>query len=245
MDTTFIKYITTLKVDYSVTPYSVILLHQLPYAFYYVDQSNLKNHNNLLNLREKVKQNHQKLLVFIWWDLWQYKTDVVKSKIKHIIGQSTKIHARKTTVKPINRNKAIDFQQKNHLSVALPGFKRYGLFLNDDLIALAVFAKKRKFNDGSYSAELLRFSTKNNLHINGGLSKLIKPYLNTYHIDSLMTYVDLDWADGSKFKKIGFKIINNQPPMFFKLENNSRQLSSPQKYDVFNMGSLKLLLNNV
>ncbi len=245
MDSTLKNYLTSLKVDYSVNSSSVILLTTLPYAFYYVDQSNLKNYKELLNLREKVKQNHQKLLVFVWWDLWQYKTDVVKSKISHIVGKSIKIHARKTNIVSINKTEAMAFQQQNHLSVPLPGFKRYGLILNDEIIALAVFAKKRKFNDGSFSAELLRFSTKNNVHINGGLSKLIKPYLNTYNINSLMTYVDLDWSDGSKFEKIGFKIINYQPPMFFKLKNNVRQLSTPEKFDVLNMGSLKLLLDNV
>lgn len=241
MNTSIVPYLNQLNIRFDIDD-GIINLLDYNFAIYYVDNKNVQNENDLVQLRTQIKKQLQKLLVIIWWDLWLNKPQIVKSKINHLLGKSTKIHARKTVIKSIDKNQAIKFQIDNHLMIPLPGYKRFGLFLNHQLIALAVFAKKRKFKDDSYSAELLRFSTLNNTHINGGLSKLIKAFTIQHPIDSLMTYIDLDWSDGRKFEKIGFKIINQQPPMFFKLNDYSRTLSNSQQFDVFNLGSLKLLL---
>ena len=218
-----------------------IVLKQLSFAFLCVEKYNTLSPQNLIDFRENIKHKHHKFLIFIWWDLWQNKTEIVKSKIRHLIGLSEKIHARKTTVKVIEKEIAIEFQKHNHLMMPLPGYKHIGLSLDNQLIALAVFAKKRKFRDGSYSAELLRFCTLNHTHINGGLSKLIKSFYLQHSIDSLMTYIDLDWADVSNFKKIGFEKIDEQPPMFFKIVDGQRVLSHQKDCHVFNLGSYKLM----
>jgi hypothetical protein len=236
-----ITYLNQLNIKFK-TNNEIIIFLDYDYVLCFIDKTNKQNENDLINLRTQIKEKNQKQLIIIWWDFWLNKPQIIKSKIKHLLGLSTKIHARKTVVKPIDKNKALEFQINNHLLSPLSGYKRFGLFLDNQLIAVAVFAKKRKFRDNSYSAELLRFSTLNNIHINGGLSKLIKAFTLQHPIDSLMTYIDLDWSDGRKFEKIGFKIINQQPPMFFKLNDLERTLSTPQQFDVFNLGSLKLLL---
>jgi len=218
-----------------------IVLNQLSFAFLCVEKNNDFSPQNLIDFRDRIKQKHHKFLIFIWWDLWQNRKEIIKSKIRHQIGLSEKIHARKTTVRVIEKEIALEFQKHNHLMMPLPGYKHLGLFLDNQLIALAIFAKKRKFRDDSYSAELLRFCTLNHSHINGGLSKLIKAFTLKHPIDSLMTYIDLDWADGSNFEKIGFEIIDEQPPMFFKIVDGQRILSLQKDYDVFNLGSLKLM----
>jgi hypothetical protein len=241
LTTSIIPYLNQINIRFEINN-SVVNLLDYNYALCYIDIKNEQNEKDLVNLRTQIKELNQKHLVIIWWDFWLNKPQIIKSKINHLLGLSTKIHARKTVLKPIDKDQALEFQINNHLMTPLPGYKRFGLFLNNQLIAVAVFAKKRKFRDNSYSAELLRFSTLNNIHINGGLSKLIKAFTLQHPIDSLMTYADLDWSDGRKFEKIGFEIIDQQPPMFFKLNNSIRTLSSSQQFDVFNLGSLKLLL---
>jgi hypothetical protein len=212
-------------------------------SFYFINKNNNFTYNDLISLRHEFKAKHQTLLKFVWWDLWLNKKDIVQSKINHYKGLSKKIHARKTIVKPVDKKIAFQFQIDNHLNSPLLGFRRFGLYNGTNLIAIAVFAKKRKFKDGSYSAELLHYCTLNHHHINGGLSKLIASFVKTYPIDSLMTYVDLDWSDGEKFKKVGFEIIEKQPPRYFKVINQLRVPCDIEESDVFNMGNLKLMLN--
>ena len=220
----------------------IILLNSVPFSIYFIDKNDEITVEELLALRQKHQTEFNKLLIFIWWDLWELKPKIIKSKLFHLLGKSQKIHARKTSIKYVEKSTAIDFQLNTHLMIPLTAYKRIGLYLDDELIALGVFAKKRKFRDGTYSAELLRFCTKNNYHINGGLSKLIKTFSVQHSIDSLMTYVDLDWSNGSKFERIGFKTVEKQPPLYFKLKNNKRVLSTSSNYDIFNVGSLKLIL---
>jgi hypothetical protein len=182
-------------------------------------------------------------LIFIWYDLWQNKTDIILSKITHICQISKKIHARKTIATEINKVIAEQFLKENHLNEPVSSNKRIGLVLNDDLIALATFGKKRRFRNGTYSGELCQFTTKNNIHINGGLSKLIKHYQKTNDVQSLMTYIDLDWSNGEKFNKSGFVEQSKTNEFYFQLDKDTfKRLNSKVQTEVFNLGNIKATL---
>lgn len=190
--------------------------------------------------RDLEKNEYNKFLVFVWFDLWQYKKDVILSKITHLLELSTKVHARKTKVQLVNKEDCNSFFVKNHLNKPVIGYKRLGLYLDQELVALASFAKRRKFRDDTYSAELLQFATKNGIHINGGMSKLIKHFRDGHSIDSLMTYIDLDWSNGEKFTKIGFMKTSLKDHVYFNFNRitNLREVSNLSG-KLFNMGSIK------
>lgn len=186
----------------------------------------------LLKIRAHQLLNSNRFTVFVSKRLWEIKPNVILSKIVHLCQQSIGLHGRKMKIQEVDKDMSMQFIQDNHLFPPLPGYKRLGLFQDQQLVAVGVFSKKRKFRDGSYSAELLQFSTLNFHHINGGLNKLIQEYVRLKSIDSIMTYVDLNWSDGKAFESAGFKIIDTK--------YNSTNHSNPL-FKIESMGSLKLV----
>ena len=219
---------------------NLLRLDDYDYSLFLVLESHDNCLDNFKKKRELENQEYNKFLVFIWFDLWLNKKEIIISKLTHLCGFSKKIHARKTTVQIVNKEDCELFFIENHLNQPVLGFKRIGLYLNSELIGLASFAKRRKFRDESYSAELLQFATKNGTHINGGLSKLIKHFKIKHSFDSLMTYIDLDWSNGEKFSKIGFNLDSNKKSVYFnKIDTSVPRIVSLKKTDIFNLGSIK------
>lgn len=236
------SFIDDNKIDYQIEN-QTIRFKDFDFSLYLVLDSTDNSVTKFEKLRKNEWDKNAKFLIFIWFDLWDIKSEIIKSKIKHLCGLSNKKHARKTKVKQVNKTDSELFFNVNHLNQPLIGYKRFGLYINTELIALASFAKKRKFRDDTYSAELLQFSTKNGIHINGGLSKLVKHFYRTYPVSTIMTYIDLDWTNGNKFKTIGFFPVEHKAPMYFSLCKNSKQRKlTAQPTPIFNMGSVKSIL---
>ena len=224
---------------------NIVRFKDYNFSFFLVLENEENTYVDFIKKRSFESTNFNALLIFIWFDLWHSKQDIILSKITHLFGLSTKLHARKTTIELVNKSDCEKFFTKNHLKQPVIGYKRIGLSIDNEIIALASFAKRRKFRDDTYSAELLQFSTKNNHHINGGLSKLIKHFTKIHHIDSLMTYIDLDWSTGEKFKKIGFEMDNQRDYVSFELEqeHNQRRVTVNPNSHIFNTGSQKALIH--
>ncbi len=241
--TSLFDFLDVNNIDYSIES-NIVRFKDYPFSFFLVIQSETNTYIDFIKKREQEQDSFNSYLIFIWFDLWESKQNVVLSKIKHLFGLSIKIHARKTKVEIVNKLDCEHFFNKNHLNQPVIGYKRIGLSINNELVALASFAKRRKFRDDSYSAELLQFSTLNNHHINGGLSKLIKHFIKNHKVNSLMTYIDLDWSTGSKFKKIGFETQSNRNFLNFKLDNqsNQRSVTNDENSTIFNTGSIKSLI---
>ena len=84
---------------------------------------------------------------------------------------------------------------------------RYGLYYDDELIAVIGFGKSRFKKD---EIELHRFCCKLNYHIPGAFSKLIKHS----NMNNFITYVDLAHFTGDGYKKIGFKELSVTEPNY-------------------------------
>jgi len=146
-----------------------------------------------------------------------------------------RIFARKTIAKRINATQAISFLQEHHLWGATKAKYYYGLFhpqqrplisdatqqAQQELVAVATFSNRRKVLRGCEpgnqssgilhsSHELLRFCTKRECHVVGGISKLIKYFVRqqNHPVDDLSTLVDRDWGDGSaSWHQVGFATV--------------------------------------
>ena len=159
-------------------------------------------------------------------DLWVQKPEIILSRIKAKLGLARKIHARETQVARIDKAQAMNFQMTHHLQVALPGKYRYGLFLQGELVAVAVFSGGRKMKSLSAelrSFELLRFCHKTDLIVVGGLSKLLRSFEKEFSPGDIMTYIDRDWSDGKSFERIGFEKAGDMPPQEFWLDSRTHQ----------------------
>jgi len=181
-----------------------------------------------LNKTEECEK-HGIQLVHIWEDNWNNKQDVVKSMILNKLYKTpNKIYARKTEVKEITDNKLIrEFLDKNHLQGFIGSKVKLGLFLDNELVSLMTFGKRRvvmgkkSTNDGEY--ELLRFCNKLNINIIGGASKLFKHFIRNYKPKEITTYADRSHSNGNLYEVLGFDFVGETQPNYYYVIDGIRK----------------------
>lgn len=176
-------------------------------------------------------------LYHIFEDEWVYKQEIVKSKIKSIIGAiDNKIYARKCTVKKLLKGVSDLFLEENHLQGKCNSKYQYGLFYNGELVSVMTFGHLRKNlgskNDNEYSYELLRFCNKLNTTVVGGASKLLKYFIEEIKPESIISYADIRWSNGNLYEKLGFKHIRDSKPGYFYVIRQKRENRFKYRKDV-------------
>jgi hypothetical protein len=150
----------------------------------------------------------QSTSIIIFEDQWLHKGEIVQSRIKALLGKTTRVHGRKTKVRRIDQATANTFLKENHLQGALQAKFRYGLYLGLDLVSVALFNSGRnmpRLGPNYRSYELTRYATDKGMHIVGGLNKLLQAFVGEHAPSDIMTYTDLAWGKGVGFQKIGFQ----------------------------------------
>lgn len=203
-------------------------------------------------------QNDYKLqeihLVHLWEDLWYTKKAQVLSRIKSLLGLNKKVYGRNTSVAKISKADADLFLNQYHLQGSVSARYRYCLVHQHEVVAVATFSNKRKMKDEGtdyFSAELIRFASKDGFTVTGGLSKLVKHYVNQLAPNDLMSYADRDWSLGKGYLSSGFKLKAVTPPAIIYVDLDTlqryfehrlpiQQDDMPHKFmRVFNTGNLK------
>lgn len=160
-------------------------------------------------------------LIHIFEDEWHYKQEIVKSRIRNLIGLSTKIFARKCTVKTVDSTTAMKFLNDNHIQGYCSSTYKYGLFCEDELVSLMTFGKSR-FKDSEF--ELLRFCNKLNFTVIGGASKLFKHFLADHkEITTIVSYADRRWSTGKLYESLRFVKEKTTPPNYFYVKQFERE----------------------
>lgn len=180
----------------------------------------------------------------IWEDVWYRKTEIVKSRLRALLGLSSRIPARLTRVERIDKPAADHFLESHHMNGSASARYRFGLFLpakykdrfpysppegsssgDDILVAVAAFAAPRLFHrpgEKPYkSGELIRFASHRETTVVGGLSKLTAHFAELYRPDDIVTYVDLEWSDGASFRKAGFEAAGQTEPLTFLVDKRN------------------------
>jgi len=182
----------------------------------------------------------------VYEDWWISSPQIVLSKVGAILGMNERIFARKTKVKRIDINECNSFLDANHIYGATMAKHKIGLFLGNELIAVATFSSQKNLNVGR-SVELIRFCSKNNTTIVGGLDKLLKFYVNEFSPNHIMTYIDKDWGSGKGFLKLGFKQHSDRESITYYVNMRTgkryrKQNKEESLLKVKNKGSLKIEL---
>lgn len=222
------------------------------------DELPFKIHLYGSGITKRITEKDQKI-VHIDEDILRHKYDIIVTRILAIALHQKKAFARNTVVARVDKKNTIAFLEENHLQGAMPGKYRYGLFLDGELVSLAVFSGGRKMpelNIENYrSFELIRFCNKLEYNVVGGISKLIKAFIRDFHPQDIMTYTDKDWSQDSSLQKIGFVKKSELEPLKFWVHETSRALirnedqfqtlqkEFPNGYLKENSGSLKLILS--
>lgn len=149
-------------------------------------------------------------LIHIYQDDWNYKRDIVKSRILNLLGKTNrKIYARKCEIRTITNNKQTrEFLDENHLQGFVGSKYKFGLYYDNELVTIMTFGKKRIFMntksvDNEY--ELLRFCNKKYTTVIGGANRLFKYFIKNYKPESIISYADRSWSVGKIYEKLGFK----------------------------------------
>jgi len=173
-------------------------------------------------------------LIHIFEHEWTFKTNIVKSRLKSMLGKNTKIFARKCNIKEISYKESKLFLNRTHLQGNSVSKIRIGLFYNDNLVLVMTFGTPRFKSD--YEYELLRFSSELNTNVIGGASKLFIYFLKKYMPTSIISYCDLQYGTGTIYEKLNFKKIRTSPPNFIYVKNSiikSRYQAQKHKQHMF------------
>jgi hypothetical protein len=195
----------------------------------------------------------------LWEDEYFSHQQIIESRILSLIGVSRSIYARETIVSEISREDLDNFLVINHLNSPVTAKHRYGLYYQQNLVAVVAFSRSCPIQSGGItyrSHELVRYCSLLNSTVVGGLSKLISHFEHDKKPEHLMTYVDKEWSDGGAYKKLGFKSVMTTPPQKFWLAPNRKE-RTPDKIitenksvgelenrgwtPLYNLGSFKLV----
>lgn len=153
---------------------------------------------------KKCKDRGYQLLT-IFSDEWEYKKDIIKSKLTYLFQQSDDVcYARNCDILPISMEARQAFFEKYHIQGDGTGKLAYGLIYQQELVAGIIL----KSNGPDFLID--RYATSK--RIPGGFSKLIKFIENTLTYDTLFTFADLRWSTGHLYELNKFMLDKILPP---------------------------------
>ena len=187
--------------------------------------------HELIKLQESYHQEG-KLLVHLWEDVWLFNQTGVLSRVKSFLGLNQTFHARKAKLVEVELAQATEFFNAYHLQGFVKAKYYYGLMVDHELITMASFSDLRpmKSKGNHYtSAELIRFASKEGYTVTGGLSKLIKHFMNLKKPNDLMSYADRDWSLGKAYDKLGFELTATTEPAHLFVDEKTRLRYFPHR----------------
>lgn len=154
-------------------------------------------------------------LLHIFENEWNdpVKREIWKSVIRHKLGLSKSIGARKCKVKEITTKEANTFIKLNHLQGSAAASLAFGLFLNEVLVQVVTLGKPRYSN--GYDYELIRMCTKIGMCVQGGASKLLS------RIDGkIISYGNRRWCStlSNVYDKV-MKFGHVSPPCYWYVDD--------------------------
>jgi len=168
-------------------------------------------------------------LVQIFEDEWASMRPQVEHRLRALFGKCPIVGARKCTLAKVSQAGASAFLKAHHTQGCGTATKRaYGLYLGDQLVALATFGTAR-FGEGW---ELLRYCSIG--RVVGGISRLVKAFRKDYPSGVLVSYADLRWGSGDAYGRAGFTLSYITPPDYWwadctKVQRVSRYKLQPHK----------------
>lgn len=217
----------TIEVDMYFPDYNFAI--ELNGLYWHSEHGGGKNKKYHLNKTELMKSKGIQLM-HIFEDEWEYKRDIIQSKILHKLKKHTeRIYARKCIVKQIKNKDTIQFINENHIQGYTPSTICYGLYHNNELVSCMTFSKPRvalgnktSSNDNAY--ELLRFCSERSVSIIGGAGKMLKQFIVDYNPVNIITYADRRFTirDSNLYTQTGFQFIKETSPNYFYIRGLKR-----------------------
>lgn len=211
-------------------------------GLYYHTEDMGKNSNYHINKTLSCNQLGYKL-IHIFEDEWMVNKELVKVKLKHILGKSDgkKIGARKTKITKIDKENKSHFLNEFHIQGNDKSDIFYGAYYGDILVGVMTFNSKRnmtKSDDGEY--ELSRYSTRKDYIISGLASKIMRQFINDHNPKDIISFADRRWTlDGDKnlYTELGFRLVKVLKPTYYYYNS---KVSKYKRYHKFSFGKNNL-----
>ena len=167
-------------------------------------------------------------LIQIWENDWEEKTELIKRKIRHVLGKndSDRVFARKTTIETVSSKELREFYATNHIQGWKAAKHNFVLRYNTEIVA-ALSIQKNKIE---------RYATSTT--VVGGFSKLLKQAVSDLGLAQVETFADLFWTDHlqNQYIKSGFDFVSITPPNYFWYKHGRRYSRLKfQKHKLTNM----------
>ncbi len=165
-------------------------------------------------------------LIQIYEDEWDYKKDIIKSRIGNLLGiNAIKIYARKCIIKEVPFRDVKEFLISNHLQGSVNSSINYGLYYNDELVSLMTFGRPRKgmkYSSSKNVYELYRFCNKLNTLVTGGASRLFNHFIQeNKEVDEIYSFSALEWP-GTLYEKLGMSLKSVSKYSYWYVEKDLR-----------------------
>jgi len=149
------------------------------------------------------------------------------------------ISAHNTVAMEISAKDANDFLSLHHVQGGVRGQSYcFGLFLDDELVAVATFGKPRFRNDHEF--EFVRFSVNKEYSVHGAASKLFNYFVSKVHPKSVISYIDFNHSTLDTFlSHLDFVELTPTGPQ--KIWWNPKKRSKIYASSVLKLGADRLL----
>ena len=174
--------------------------------------------------------------ITVFSDEWRDKRDIVKSRLRHMLGKSEKIWARKCEVREVADNTlAREFLNRNHIQGYVGSVVKLGLFHLGELVSLMTFGNLRKSmgrraDPGSF--ELLRFCNRLDTSVVGGASRLFRHFLDNHNPGRVISYADKRWSSGGLYRQLGFAHVGDTVPNYYYIVGGRREYRFKWRKDI-------------
>jgi len=140
---------------------------------------------------------------------WEQHTIIVKSMIKHKLGLSDRIYARKCKLVIPSNAEYSKFCLANHIQGNRSAAIIYGLKFNDKLVSVMSFSRHPQ-----YHYEIMRFCNIVGFTVVGGISRLFKQFLIDFSPLQIMSFAGRRYSTGGVYKKLGFRLLRVTDPNY-------------------------------
>lgn len=191
--------------------------------FYHNDKSNKKKKYHCIKSSRCERKGI--FLFHIFEDEWENKKDLVKNRIKNLLGICEKrIFARNCKVSEISLKDKNIFLKENDFSGEDVSSVKIGLYYKNELISVMTFSKSQKNNNIEY--KMNRFCNKGGCIVVGGASKMLKYFEEKFKPSLITAKCDRRCFKGNLFYKLGFKFLKLSQPKFYWKKNKNRLMKN-------------------
>ena len=161
-------------------------------------------------------------LLHIFEDDFNDKKHIVYNRIRELTNKpkTLPILSENTKLKIINSSLANNFLDQNHIHGNTKATFYYGLFYNNELVAVSAFLKGNNNSRNENMYELVRHSTKG--VVIDSLAKVIKKFQRNF-TESLYVYCDNSFFNTEFYTKVGFEKVEDIAPDYKYVINSKRE----------------------